>query len=729
MQGMKPISKNFPLPRIQCGAVLGNGKIGCLIWGQDNVFHITIGCADLWDHRGGMPICARQNWKDICQALHERNEKKIDDIFRQTQAGSVRQPSLIPVGRISVVMPQSWRLVRYDLILENGVTEIVIQNRQGKEQRIRFCCDMTCRQGLVGKGIPEKSEVCLIPSWNIFRGQDFKKFELCEHNSLEEHGFSPPERWKDGNRQAFLQPFPADSACIAILQHSEDELSFNLMRGTKPLKTYTKVYLGSFSDLLRGSSSWWKNYWNRVPSVALDHDGLEQIYFHGMYKYGIMTNPAGPPPGLQGPWIEDDRLPPWQGDYHFNINVQMCLSPGLRAGLDDHLKRFFEMIFSWREILRRNAENFVGIKDGYMLPHAVDDRCTCMGSFWTGSADHACAAWISQIMFDYCDINTDWDYLRDKVYDFMRGTMRVFQMMLVQKTDGSLELPVSVSPEYRDARINAWGINSSFQLAAIHRLARNLLKAASILKIKPDPFWQEVEEKLPLCSIAGKGPDQEIALWKGLKLRESHRHHSHLGGLVPFDIFDLHDPEWKKIIERSIFHWTKNGLGAWTGWAMPWGSQIRSRLKHAEMAVLTLELWQRCFNNEGGASLHDAWFPGLTFIACERGEIMQIDGAMGSVSAVQDILAHAMNGELHFFYGVPLAWKYAEMTGLKLSGGITASGRFERGKTRYLNLTAGRDAEIHIRTADCPNRLTLTLCRGETAELKPGKDGELVRIR
>ena len=726
---MKIISRKFPLNRIQCGAAMGNGNSGFLLWGSENVLHITIGNAGSWDHRGGMPICDRQNWKDICRALYAQDEKKIKEIFDRDQVGSVSLPSLIPVGRITITLPSVWRLLRYELILKTGVTEIIIQKRGGSESKIRFCCDMSCRYGMTAQGIPENSKVRLIPSWDIFRGQDFKKDELCEHNSLEEHGFSAPERREDGNCQAFLQPFPADPACIAVLKYEDSELAFSQFRGKQPLTFYLKQPLPSFASVFKTSSAWWRKFWKQVSSVSLDHAGLEEIYYQGMYKYGIMTNPAGIPPGLQGSWIEDDRLPPWQGDYHFNINVQLCLSPGLKAGLGEHLKRFFEMIFSWRDILRHNAKCFVGIEDGYMLPHAVDNLCTCMGNFWTGSADHACAAWISQIMFEYCDINGDWEYLGDKVFDFMRGTMRVFQMMIIRREDGMLELPVSVSPEFRDARINAWGINSSFQLAAIHRLARNLLKAAAVLKIKPDPFWQEVEDNLPLCSIGVDNGSQEIALWEGLNLRESHRHHSHLGGLVPFDIFDIQNPKWAEIIDRSIFQWTKNGMGAWVGWSMGWASQIRSRVKHSEAAVLILELWKRCFTNEGGGSLHDSWFPGLTFLACCRGEIMQIDGAMGAVTAVQDILAHSINGELHFFYGVPVQWKYAEMKCMKLPGGITASGRFERGKTRFLKLTASRTAEISIRTADHAELLTLSLRQGETAELKTEKNGQLVRIR
>ena len=35
-----------------------------------------------------------------------------------------------------------------------------------------------------------------------------------------------------------------------------------------------------------------------------------------------------------------------------------------------------------------------------------------------------------------------------------------------------------------------------------------------------------------------------IALWEGCDLDESHRHHSHLAGLYPFDSFDASDDKF-----------------------------------------------------------------------------------------------------------------------------------------------------------------------------------------
>lgn len=121
-------------------------------------------------------------------------------------------------------------------------------------------------------------------------------------------------------------------------------------------------------------------------------------------------------------------------------------------------------------------------------------------------------------------------------------------------------------------------------------------------------------ELLPkACRIGEKGADR-IALWEGADLEESHRHHSHLAGITPFNTLDPDDPEWKDIIRRSIRHWIYRGPGMWSGWCIPWASAINTRLGNAEMAEQRFLLWQRVFTNVGHGTLHDADVAGLSLI-------------------------------------------------------------------------------------------------------------------
>src|SRR5690606_13361523 len=238
--------------------------------------------------------------------------------------------------------------------------------------------------------------------------------------------------------------------------------------------------------------------------------------------------PQGVAATLQGPWIEEYQLPPWSSDYYFNINVQMCYWPAYAGNRLSHLRPLFDLIWSWRDRMRDHARKFVGIDAGYVLPHAVSDGCVVVGSFWTGTIDHACTGWVGKMMFDYYRMTGDIGFLRERAYPYMRGAMRVFEEMLERQADGSYVLPVSVSPEYGGSAIWAWGRNASFQIGCIHMLIECLLEACRVLGETPRPIWREIQAKLPrACVQAGPDGRQRIVLWEGQDLDESHRHHSH----------------------------------------------------------------------------------------------------------------------------------------------------------------------------------------------------------
>ena len=154
------------------------------------------------------------------------------------------------------------------------------------------------------------------------------------------------------------------------------------------------------------------------------------MYYLGIYRMLGNSMPGEIAPTLQGPWAEEYRNPPWSCDYHFNINVQECLWPAYGANLLDSLKPLFTMIDSWKPTLACNAKRFVGIDDGYMIGHSVDERGRPVGGMWTGSIDQANTSWIAQMMWQYARYAGDTEYLVNEVYPFMRKALNVFYAMM-----------------------------------------------------------------------------------------------------------------------------------------------------------------------------------------------------------------------------------------------------------------------------------------------------------
>jgi hypothetical protein len=464
---------------------------------------------------------------------------------------------------------------------------------------------------------------------------------------------------------------------------------------------------------------------------------LQFLHDYGMYKFAGLTHPDGIAAGLQGPWIEEYQMPPWSGDYHFNINVQMCYWPAYHGNRLSHLRPLFDLLKAWQPVLRNNAKVFLGIDDGLMLPHAVDDRCTCMGGFWSGSVDHGCTAWVAQMMYRYYRYTMDQSFLAEEAWPFMVGAMRVYEEMLEEQDDGAFVLPISVSPEYRGAAMNAWGANASFQLACIHRLCEDLVDAAQALGKRPRAIWRRILKRLPKASLIGEPEDAAIALWDGTPLEESHRHHSHLAGITPFDTFDFDDPEWQGVQSRSLNHWVLTGPGLWSGWCVPWASMLHTRVGNADAAELWLDIWQRVFTNVGHGTLHDVDVPGFSLMgrrvnlatdACGgRSEIMQMDAGMSCTAAIHEMLLHERRGVHVLFGGAPARWQDVGFTGMRAGGACLLSARRRKGVVGQVTIKSLAGGEFRLRNP-WPG-MGVAISRGRRREKQAAMDVIVVSLR
>ena len=654
------------------GMAFADGVTGVLVWGGGDELRLTVGRADLWDHRGGYPWTAEQNYANIVSLWRAGEKNRLLSLFKkETPAGEPRNPYMLPFGRVVVKLPgrtltrgvldTKTGLGRIELA-EGGVIELAMATAQ-RRFAVRF------PEGLA-------YELTSVPATE----------SAVYARDLQPRGFAKAVVFDDLVKGCggFRWALPKDEAAWLAWRRNGREMSLATGRGDK-------VVVGdvSFDAVAAASVAQWTSFWAASARVTVPDPVVQRIYDYGMYRFGAMTDPAGVAAGLQGPWLEDDRLVPWNGDYHFNINVQECYSPAFRGGHFAHLMPLFRMILSWRPRLRDNARQFCGIDDGYAMPHSVDDRGVCIGGFWTGTIDHASAAWMASYMFRYVRYSGDRAFLKADAYDFMKGAMNVYLAMLEEK-DGALAIPLGPSPEWMGADFRrAVGRNPSFQLAACHRLARDLIAAAAMLGETPDPRWLDVEKRLPFFSrITTPIGDSAVwngvvrdglAIFEGVNLHESHRHHSHMAGIYPFDVIPRGGDKNRAMLEATYANWVLRGTGLWTGWCVPWASILHVDAGHATAAVAMLHAWDDYFCDEGHGSHHNAVHDGFTRFIRGR-TVMQMDGQCAAATAVLELMAHEIDGKVEFFRGCPAAWKVVSFENLALSDGTRVSGRRVDGK-------------------------------------------------
>ena len=79
-----------------------------------------------------------------------------------------------------------------------------------------------------------------------------------------------------------------------------------------------------------------------------------------------------------------------------------------------------------------------------------------------------------------------------------------------------------------------------------------------------------------------------------------------------------------------------------------------------------------------------------------RPQVMQMDGAMGALTAVQDMMLHSRQGVLHLFAGSPLRHRNVRFTAMPAPGGfrISASRTLREAN---VEVVAGRDNTLRLK--------------------------------
>jgi len=673
---MHPITWSFPLPRVHTGIPLANGRMGALVWGEGTELHVTVGHAAHWDHRGGGAFPEDLDFGAMRRLLEAGRESELRARFAETagsSAGKRDRPTMLPVGRLD------WRLAGtlVGARFEPAHGRLALETTAGAWS---LAIDPEAeRLVLMGPGASAVQTWTPVPAWRWVEA------------ALAARGFVPPEPVEGADEAGWVQPSPNDPAIAVLVTAPEPGAAAPCAWQVTMGRDTPEASLEAARGLARRSpaqtvferaAAWWAATTARAASLTLPVPHLQRRYELGMSRFAAATHPEGVPLTLQGPWVEEHRLPAWSNDYHFNINVQMCYQPGYHGNLPDHFRPLWEMIHSWTAQLRENARRLAGVEDGRMLPHAVSDDCRFLVGYWGHSVDHGSTAWVAAMMYRHYRYTLDAAFLREIAFPFMLGTMRVYEAMIERGGPERDRLPLGVSPEYFNAEGCGVGPDASFQLACVHRLLEDLGDAAAVLGESLPPAWAEIRRRLPRAALVGPPEQPRIGLWEGQDLEASHRHHSHLAGITPFDVIDPSDPAWAKIVEASFRQWIDRGAGRWSGWCLSWAAALHQRVGNRQASVFWLEAFERFFTNEGGGTLHDARHPGLSLIGApattmrqepEFDDLMQLDGGLGATAVLQESVLQVRRGVNYLFAGTPAAWDEVAGERLRTDGGFLVS--------------------------------------------------------
>lgn len=667
-----------------------------MVWGDETLF-LSVSRAGFWDRRGGTPFTLNATFERVRERLEANDEAGLRALFAPVHADAPTRPKTpfqLGGARLELRFDGEFSPRRAQLFLERGELEVELHNPSGETRIVKIWVHPDTELCVLEGA--QDARVTVRPTWE-WVGEELAPL-----------GYSPPEFIGIEEGGGFIQDVPENEALALVWRLRGEQLLIatalngDIEKAAKEAVTRARALPDTRPEFF------WRGYWRDVPQIELPSEELNRKWLLGLWKQAGLTPPQGVAATLQGAWMEEEKLPPWSNDYHFNINVQLIYYPALYTNRLSHFEPLWAMIREWMPTLKASGETFFGRKGALMLPHSVDDSCQVVGTFWTGTIDHACTAWIAQMAWLHYAYGGDVSVLREVAWPLLNGAFEGFDAMSEER-DGRLSLPVSVSPEYRGDGMNAWGRDASFQLAAWYMTAQLLQKAALVLGEPVDPRWEQLAERLPLWSLVGTQGQERIALWEGLELEESHRHHSHLAAIWPFMSVD--PLEHTGVVARSIQHWNAQGVGRWTGWCLPWASILCSRFDLPDAAVAWLE-WLDHYTNVGGGTRHNADFAGIS--AWDNGEmwsdplsglrrnyadeaeVMQMDASLGFLIAVSELLVQSRRNAIHVLPRLPRRWKRLRFDSIRTEGAFLVGATVEEGKTTEVRVRSERGGVLKL---------------------------------
>lgn len=689
---------------------LGNGKIGCLIYGNGPL-RLSLDRVELWDKRPAPATLEKgftfKNLVKLVKSGKEEDWKEYTRLFDEVYTDTP-YPTKITAGRIELDFGVQTENIRSRVDLKSAVADIEIEN--GAKAQV-----FASATRFVGVArIYGNFDLSLrIPAY-ISGDDGANKDWIGGKNRPTSLDYPRAEKFTDGDFIYYKQnTFTEFSYGIVALRKNYGEYSdlyFTIATNTDAPDyiAHAKAELLSaekigYDKLKKEHIAWWKNYWKK-SEISVKDELLEKVYYRSWYLFASCSRKGFYPMPLQGVWTSDnDSLPPWKGDYHHDTNTQLSYQSFLKANRMDEGRVFIDYLWSLKEKFRKFAKEFYKVK-GLLIPGVSTIDGTPMGGWAQYALSPTMSIWTAQSFDEYFLYTGDMNFLKKRAYPFFKEIGKAIYGLLEER-DGKLYLPLSTSPEiYNNFREAYLEPNSNFDLALIIYLFKTLQGYEKLLG-KDGEEYAKILAKLDDIAL-DKG--KRVRLDKMQNLEVSHRHFSHLMCLYPLHLINCDTQEHKTVYEDTFFELERWGMGEWCGFSFAMCAQIYAMGYRGNAAYEKLRMFANGFVAENGFHLNcDFKYYGYTM---DHRRPFTLESSFGYCDALQEMLLQEHQGYIHLFPAIPTDWQNRKIYFKKLRSykGILVSAWAENGRTEKLVLESKNADKIRIKNTFGASEITLS---------------------
>lgn len=424
----------------------------------------------------------------------------------------------------------------------------------------------------------------------------------------------------------------------------------------------------------------------RVKEGATDN-GISRLYFdYGRYLL-ISSSVCGQlPANLQGKW-NDSLTPPWNCDYHFDINIQMNYWMAEPAGMPECAKALIRYVRSFLDSGKEAAQKLYGCR-GIFLPIQTDAWGVSTPESFGWAVWIGAAPWIARHLWDHYRYSGDTEYLKKEAYEFFTAVAEFYEDYLQKDEKGVYQILPSQSPENTVAAVGCFPVlidqSSAMDVQLCYDALTYAIRSAEILGVDGEKaaHWKELRDNLPPFAI---GSDGRLMEWSQEypEKEPGHRHLSHLYGLYPSDLFTPNTRKEQYEAGIQSLRYRLSHGGGHTGWSRAWVSCLSARLGNRE------EFYQHYT-----ALIKD--FATVSMLDLHPPRIFQIDGNLGAVAAGIEAAVSYYDDTAHLLRGIPAEWESGHLNGVKIPGGHTVNVSWKEGKLASLSVVMGFEPKAQL---------------------------------